>query len=231
MSRIKAILFDMDGVLIDAREWHYHSLNKALQLFGKTITRDDHLDNFNGLPTKEKLEKLSLNRGLPRELHGLIEDLKQKHTRYFIHKYCNPNFHHEYTLSKLKSEGYKLALCSNSIRNSVNLMMELSNLRQYFDITFSNEDVTRPKPDPQIYQLAMEKLGSSPDQCLVVEDNVIGIQSATDAGAFVLRVQSPLEVTYDTVKKAIKNVESFSSKKAKGIIDGIEYAYTGGWPR
>lgn len=231
MSRIKAILFDMDGVLIDAREWHYHSLNKALQLFGKTITRDDHLDNFNGLPTKEKLEKLSRNRGLPRELHGLIEDLKQKHTRYFIHKYCNPNFHHEYTLSKLKSEGYKLALCSNSIRNSVNLMMELSNLRQYFDITFSNEDVTRPKPDPQIYQLAMEKLGSSPDQCLVVEDNVIGIQSATDAGAFVLRVQSPLEVTYDTVKKAIKNVESFSSKKAKGIIDGIEYAYTGGWPR
>lgn len=231
MSRIKAILFDMDGVLIDAREWHYHSLNKALQLFGKTITRDDHLDNFNGLPTKEKLEKLSRNRGLPRELHGLIEDLKQKHTRYFIHKYCNPNFHHEYTLSKLKSEGYKLALCSNSIRNSVNLMMELSNLRQYFDITFSNEDVTRPKPDPQIYQLAMEKLGSSPDQCLVVEDNVIGIKSATDAGAFVLRVQSPQEVTYDTVKKAIKNVESFSSKKAKGIIDGIEYAYTGGWPR
>ena len=109
--------------------------------------------------------------------------------------------------------------------------MELSNLRQYFDITFSNEDVTRPKPDPQIYQLAMEKLGSSPDQCLVVEDNVIGIKSATDAGAFVLRVQSPQEVTYDTVKKAIKNVESFSSKKAKGIIDGIEYAYTGGWPR
>ncbi len=231
MSRIKAILFDMDGVLIDAREWHYHSLNKALQLFGKTITRDDHLDNFNGLPTKEKLEKLSRNRGLPRELHGLIEDLKQKHTRYFIHKYCNPNFHHEYALSKLKSEGYKLALCSNSIRNSVNLMMELSNLLQYFDITFSNEDVTRPKPDPQIYQLAMEKLGSSPDQCLVVEDNVIGIKSATDAGAFVLRVQSPQEVTYDTVKKAIKNVESFSSKKAKGIIDGIEYAYTGGWPR
>ena len=213
MSRIKAILFDMDGVLIDAREWHYHSLNKALQLFGKTITRDDHLDNFNGLPTKEKLEKLSRNRGLPRELHGLINDLKQKHTHYFIHKYCNPNFHHEYTLSKLKSEGYKLALCSNSIRNSVNLMMELSNLRQYFDITFSNEDVTRPKPDPQIYQLAMEKLGSSPDQCLVVEDNVIGIKSATDAGAFVLRVQSPKEVKYDAVKKAIKNVESFSSKK------------------
>ena len=63
MSRIKAILFDMDGVLIDAREWHYRSLNEALQLFGKTITRDDHLDNFDGLPTKTKLEKLSRNRG------------------------------------------------------------------------------------------------------------------------------------------------------------------------
>lgn len=212
MSQIKAILFDMDGVLIDAREWHYHSLNKALQLFGKTITRDDHLDNFDGLPTNKKLEKLSRKRGLPRELHGLINDLKQKHTFHFIYKYCHPNFHHEYTLSKLKSEGYKLALCSNSIRRSVDLMVELSNLSQYFDKTFSNEDVTRPKPDAQIYQLAMEKLGVSPNQCLVVEDNVIGIKSATDAGVFVLRVQSPQEVTYDAIKKAIINVELFGSK-------------------
>ena len=68
MTLIKAILFDMDGVLIDAREWHYQSLNKALQLFGKGISRQDHLDNFDGLPTRRKLERLSSNRGLPLRL-------------------------------------------------------------------------------------------------------------------------------------------------------------------
>ena len=81
LTRIKAILFDMDGVLIDAREWHYQSLNKALQLFGKGISRQDHLDNFDGLPT-EKLERLSSNRGLPHELHEFVNDLKLKHVPY-----------------------------------------------------------------------------------------------------------------------------------------------------
>ncbi len=74
MSLIKAVLFDMDGVLIDAREWHYLALNRALQLFGKEISREDHLANFDGLPTRKKLERLSVDRGLPTELHEFIND-------------------------------------------------------------------------------------------------------------------------------------------------------------
>ena len=215
MTRIKAILFDMDGVLIDAREWHYQSLNKALQLFGKGISRQDHLDNFDGLPTRRKLERLSSNRSLPHELHEFVNDLKQKHTFHIVNEHCHPNFRHEYALSKLKSEGYKLALCSNSIRKSVDLMMELSNLSQYFDTTLSNEDVTNPKPDPQIYQLAMEKLGVNADQCLIVEDNDNGIRAATGAGGFLLHVQSPQDVSYDAVKRAIKSVEARGTKKSE----------------
>ena len=213
MTRIKAILFDMDGVLIDAREWHYQSLNKALQLFGKGISRQDHLDNYDGLPTRRKLERLSRNRGLPQELHEFVYDLKQKHTFHIVNEHCHPNFRHEYALSKLKAEGYKLALCSNSIRKSVDLMMDLSNLSRYFDITLSNEDVTHPKPDPQIYQLAIKTLGVSADQCLIVEDNDNGIKAATSAGGFLLRVQSPHDVTYDAIKIAIKSVEAHRTQK------------------
>ena len=205
-------MFDMDGVLIDAREWHYQSLNKALQLFGKGISRQDHLDNYDGLPTRRKLERLSRNRGLPQELHEFVNDLKQKHTFHIVNEYCHPNFRHEYALSKLKAEGYKLALCSNSIRKSVDLMMDLSNLSRYFDITLSNEDVTHPKPDPQIYQLAIKTLGVSADQCLIVEDNDNGIKAATGAGGFLLRVQSPNDVTYDYIKLAIKSVEAQRTK-------------------
>ena len=57
---IEAVVFDMDGVLIDAKEWHYHALNRALELFGFTISRAEHLSTFDGLPTSKKLEMLTL---------------------------------------------------------------------------------------------------------------------------------------------------------------------------
>ena len=207
MSLIKAVLFDMDGVLIDAREWHYLALNRALQLFGKEISREDHLANFDGLPTRKKLERLSIDRGLPTELHEFINNLKQKHTFHIVNEHCHPNFRHEYALSRLKADGYKLALCSNSIRRSVDLMMELSNLKQYFDVTLSNEDVTHAKPHPEIYQLAMEKLGMKAENCLIVEDNDNGIKAATAAGAWLSRVGSPQEVTHDAIRHAIRKSE------------------------
>ena len=207
MSLIKAVLFDMDGVLIDAREWHYLALNRALQLFGKEISREDHLANFDGLPTRKKLERLSVDRGLPTELHEFINDLKQKHTFHIVNEHCHPNFRHEYALSRLKADGYKLALCSNSIRRSVDLMMELSNLKQYFDVTLSNEDVTHSKPHPEIYQLAMKKLGMTAENCLIVEDNDNGIKAATAAGAWLLRVGSPQDVTDDAIRHAIQKSE------------------------
>ena len=72
---IKAIIFDMDGVLIDAKEWHYEALNRALSLFGLSISRYDHLTTYDGLPTKKKLEMLSLERDLPRELHSFINEM------------------------------------------------------------------------------------------------------------------------------------------------------------
>ncbi len=159
------------------------------------------------MPTRKKLERLSVDRGLPTELHEFINDLKQKHTFHIVNEHCHPNFRHEYALSRLKADGYKLALCSNSIRRSVDLMMELSNLKQYFDVTLSNEDVTHSKPHPEIYQLAMKKLGMTAENCLIVEDNDNGIKAATAAGAWLLRVGSPQDVTHDAIRHAIQQSE------------------------
>src|SRR5579872_1178148 len=80
MAKIKLVLFDMDGVLIDAKDWHYEALNRALGHFGLTIGRDEHLTLYDGLPTRRKLEMLSKSRGLPAKLHRFINDLKQNYT-------------------------------------------------------------------------------------------------------------------------------------------------------
>lgn len=203
---IKAVVFDMDGVLIDAKDWHYEALNKALGYFGLSISRYDHLVTFDGLPTRKKLEMLSLETGLPEALHPFINDLKQQFTTDLVHSRCKPIFQHEYALSRLKAEGYHLAVASNSIRSTVELMMQKSRLDVYLDLMLSNEDVSKAKPDPEIYEAAIGHFQISPEECLVVEDNEKGIAAARAAGAHVLVVDSVFDVTHDNIKGFVQRV-------------------------
>ena len=206
--KIKAIIFDMDGVLIDAKDWHYEALNKALNLFGYTISRYDHLITYDGLPTRKKLEMLTLERGLPKSLHSFINEMKQQYTMEIIYQKCKPIFYHEYALSKLKAEGYKIAVASNSIRHTVEMMMEKSNLYQYLEFMLSNQDVTKAKPDPEIYQLSISRLNLKPEECLIAEDNINGIKAAQAAGAHVYEVDTISDVNYQALKSAIKQAEA-----------------------
>lgn len=207
---IKAVLFDMDGVLIDAREWHYLALNDALELFGMPISRDEHLAVYDGLPTRRKLEILSQTRNLPRMLHDFINELKQTRTMELTLQNCRPVFHHQFALSTLKRDGLKIAVCSNSIRKTVEVMMSQSDLLQYLDFFLSNEDVERPKPDPDIYTRAIARCGLTPSECLIVEDNDHGIQAARRSGAHLMIVGGVRDVTYDRVREAIRMAEGAS---------------------
>ena len=205
--KIKAILFDMDGVLIDAKEWHYEALNKALGLFGYDINRYEHLSSYDGLPTKVKLERLTLEKGLPKYLHSFINEMKQKYTMDIVQNCCRPKFNHEYALSKLKANNYKLGLCSNSIKKTVDTMMKMSYLYEYFDIQLSNEDVINPKPDPEIYDKAISMLKLYPEECLILEDNENGINAAKASGAHVLIVKTVNDVNYINIMDRIKEIE------------------------
>ncbi|MFT5653730.1 MAG: beta-phosphoglucomutase, partial [Psychromonas sp.] len=200
MSRkIKAVIFDMDGVLIDAKDWHYEALNKALKLFGLDLTRAEHETTYDGLPTKDKLEILSREKGLSRSLHSFINEIKQQYTMEMVNNLCRPMFHHEYLLSKLHQQNYKLSVASNSIRNTVSVMMDHAHLKQYLEFFISNEDVKKGKPDPEMYNLSIKKLGLIPEECLIIEDNENGLKAAYASGAHVLKVDTVFDVNYDNV--------------------------------
>ena len=203
---IKAVLFDMDGVLIEAKDWHYESLNRALEHFGMPISRHEHETIYDGLPTKKKLEMLSQDKGLPRSLHDFINNLKQQYTVELVHTCCRPRFLQEQALSELKRNGYKLAVCSNSIRATVELMMEKAALTPYLDLMLSNQDVAKSKPAPDIYLKAMELFGLSPQECLVVEDNENGIKAATASGAHVLVVESVSDTNISNILARINEI-------------------------
>lgn len=204
---IKAIVFDMDGVLIEAKDWHYEALNRALRLFGFEISRYDHLTTFDGLPTKRKLQILSAEHDLPARLHDFINEMKQQYTMELVNALCKPRFNHEYALSRLRAQGYRLAVASNSIRSTIDVMMQKAALDQYLDFFISNQDVTKAKPDPEMYTLAITRFGLLPQEVLIVEDNENGVRAAVASGAHVLQVQDVDEVTYQNITRRIAECE------------------------
>jgi len=193
---IKAILYDLDGVLVDATEWHYESLNDALEeVAGFKIKRDEHIKTFNGIPTNKKLEILNQQGRLSKDLFKLVWEKKQEKTFDVIKKSAfidqNKSRLHEGT------KNYKKVCVTNSIRKSALLMLERTGQLKFMDFVISNEDVSSPKPSPEGYKLAIRRLGLKPKDCLIVEDAPKGIEAAKKSEAFVYEVSGYNEVTLE----------------------------------
>lgn len=206
MGDYKAVLFDMDGVLVDAPDWHFEALNRALGLFGYTITRDEHDAFYNGLPTRKKLEKLSQEKALPVTLHSFINEMKQQYTIDCIHRYIQPEFSKQIMLKTLKKRGIKIAVCSNAIRKTIELILEKGMLLPYVDLIISNQEVTKNKPDPEIYINAMQRFEVAPHETIIVEDSPHGIAAARAAQAQVIIVRNATEVHLNIFKGFIHDI-------------------------
>ena len=195
MDKVKAALFDMDGTLIDASEWHYEALNSALGVFGFSISLNQQKNQFNGLSTRKKLEILTKENKLPRDLHDIISDVKQDRTIRIAATKCFPIVSIQILLSRLKMSGIKLAVVTNSIRETAEFMLKYSGIIHYFDLIITNEDVVNQKPSPDCYLQAMSRLNVEPDSVVVIEDGVYGIESAQSAGIEnIIKVSSPRDL-------------------------------------
>ena len=186
---IKAILFDLDGVLVNMPDGHYEALTKALRLFGVEIGREEHDTYFNGLPSRKKLEELEKQGRLPPGLGEFINDVKQKYTKELIPLYCVPDYSKIILLNHLKSRNLLLGCCSNSIQETLHLMLKSAHLFDHFDLILGNDEVENPKPHPQIYLEAFKRLKVKPSETIIVEDAPAGIASAKASGARVIEVR------------------------------------------
>lgn len=177
---IKAILFDCDGVLINAAGWHQEAFTRALADFGITVESDVHEYVLNGLPTWRKLDILQVRE----DKRGLIEIAKAEYFDQIIRERCFPD---ETKIALLKAlKGYKIAVCSNARTLSVYRMLERAQLLKYVDRVFGSDDVDFPKPNPEIYLLAMTELGVGADEVVIVEDSAPGVRAAKDSMAKVV---------------------------------------------
>lgn len=196
---IKLVIFDLDGVLVEAKRIHYDALNKAL---GEkyAIEWNEHLSTYDGLKTNQKLKMLNKNKGLPTSMYKEVWDNKQKYTLEALSS-LQPSTQLQVCLKSLTSEGHKIACCSNSIRKTVLTVLSKLGIIEYFDLIISNEDVKNSKPHPEMYWKAISTMGCLPEEVLIVEDSPYGLLAASRSKAHVMRVGSPKEVTYNNIYK------------------------------
>lgn len=218
----KLIIFDLDGVLIDSRELHYNALNEAIEAVsnlygasGLTIGRNEHLSTYDGLPTKKKLEILTREKGLPVMWYDEIYRQKQEATRMLLLQMPQSE-----KLINIMSDassvwGYKVAVASNSIRDTVKIALHALGLIPFVDYYISNEDVVKAKPYPEMYWKCMMALNAIPSTTVIVEDSHIGREGALASGAQLLAVENPDDLQYPLVMRTLGERET--GVKAKSI--------------
>lgn len=216
---IKLVIFDLDGVLVEAKEIHYHTLNEAIldvtQNSNYIINWEEHLSLYDGRKTNEKLQMLTELKGLPEKLHQAIWASKQELTMKALQSLVVDGRLQD-IFRDLQSDGYKIACCSNSIRRTVLTVLAKLGLIEYMDIIFSNEDVKNSKPHPEIYWRAMSALQVLPEETLIVEDSPPGLLAAHRSKANILRVSSPLDLTHDKLFSKLEEGSYQSQVKWQG---------------
>ena len=213
---IKLIIFDLDGVLVESRELHYIALNKALSEIGEhyVISKEEHLCKYDALTTTQKLKKLTAEKNLPEKYHNRVWELKQQKTLQEIDQY-KPDYRIIDILKKLKSQNYKIACATNSIRDTSKLMLIRKGFFDYIDFLYSNEDVNKPKPNAEIYMRCMLRCGANPDETVIVEDSHIGRKAASRSGAHLCAVKDSNDLTFTKVNNIILNAEKQSKISPK----------------
>ena len=198
----KTIIFDMDGVLVDACEWHRIALNESLkEICGYEISLEEHYSTFNGIPTRVKLNILNKRNIVQEEKNIEIENLKQHKTIEIINKLAFPREEKINLMYFLKEKRIKIGCYTNSIRKTSELMLRKTGVFDYLDLLVTNEEVRKPKPDPEGYLICFEKLGVTKQESLIIEDSPKGIEAAKNSGAEFLVVKNINEVNIDLIKE------------------------------
>jgi HAD superfamily hydrolase (TIGR01509 family) len=207
---IKLIIFDLDGVLVEAKNIHFDALNEALGS-KYSIEWNEHLSRYDGLKTNQKLEMLTQEKGLPSSMYKQVWDEKQRLTLQKLSS-LQPSNQLQACMLSLVNEGYKIACCSNSIRKTVLTVLSKLGIIEYFDLILSNEDVKNSKPHPEIYWKAISMVGCLPEETLIIEDSPFGLLAASRSKSHVMRVESPKDITYNNIYKHLNNQINMTPK-------------------
>ena len=215
---IKAIFFDLDGVLFDGRIFHRDLFLMTVERFGiKGINIDYHDKFMDGLSTRQKIDILIEKGFLAAKSKMDFFDIKQNMTEIALCSEPKSNTYLITILQYFKNNGFRLVCVSNSILNTIRKSLYLVGLLDLFDAIYGNEHCINPKPNPEPYLNAFLKEKLEPNEVLILEDSIYGRTAAYRSGAHVLPIVDPSDVTLEKIIKAIHlvNKGEMSEEKMK----------------
>lgn len=178
---LKAVIFDMDGVISDTEKTHIIVETTLLKRFGVEVDGEELSDKYAGVPSKVFMKKILDDHGVKTDIDKLIDEKWAMVTDLITQK-LDPVPGVLELIDKLKNKGFKLAVGSSSTPKFVNLTLDKLDIKDKFDAVVTIDDVENGKPSPDIFLLAAKKLGVAPEECLVIEDGRSGMQAAKSAG-------------------------------------------------
>jgi beta-phosphoglucomutase len=183
MSVIKAVIFDLDGVIVDTAHYHFIAWQRLAEELGIAFTEKEN-ERLKGVSRMRSLE-IILEIGGVSLSHEKKEELATKKNGWFV-EYIEAIRPEEIfkgvkeMLQSLRAKGYRVALASSS--KNAETVLRLLQIKDLFDAVVDGTMITHSKPDPEIFLLAAKKIGVDPSQCIVFEDAEAGVESALAAG-------------------------------------------------
>ncbi len=209
----RAVLWDMDGVLVDSAEYHYAAWREALAREGVDLSYDAFRATFG--QRNDTILRHLLGPDLPDSEVARIGDLKESLYRELVQtRGITPLSGVLDWLARLRDQGWRQAIASAAPRANVDAIVRALGIAHYFGAITSSEDVTRGKPDPQVYLIAAQRLGVPPARCVVVEDAPAGVEGARRAGMRCIGVTSTHpHLDADLVVAALSDLPADSFEK------------------
>jgi beta-phosphoglucomutase len=214
-----AVLWDMDGTLVDSADYHWRAWKDTMEAQGVAITHDQFLATFGQRNDTILTQWLACDRADARI--GPIGDAKEQCYRRLVRALgisALPGAAE--WVQKLYGQGWAQAVASAAPRRNVEVVMEKLGLARYFQATTSAEDVHHGKPDPEVFLIAAAKLGVPPGQCVVVEDAPAGIEAAKRAGMRSIGVRQGTRLDADIAVESLTELAPDAFEQLLGIGSG-----------
>lgn len=189
MGKIKAVLFDMDGLMVDTEPLHLQAFNSVLGKYGKHVTEEENTQRYIGTPDIDEARDMVVRFSLPISAGELVL-AKQAKTKELLRNSIVVLPGLMELLENLKEGGYKIAIASSSQLETIEIIVDGLKISSLIDALASAEEVEHGKPAPDVYLLAAKKLGVKPEECLVLEDAPKGVQAGKRAGMTVFAIPS-----------------------------------------
>jgi len=205
----KAIIFDMDGVLVNSEPFHVE-IEKQQFLLNRLHISDEEHRLYMGVASDVMWKSIAERHSLNVSVEEITEQNRVESIRFFNELKEIPVMPElPELLESLKQKNYPMAVASSSFPEIIELILKRTGLRKYFQVVVSSQEAGKSKPEPDVFLLAARKLKVQPQDCLVIEDSKNGIKAAKAAGMRCVAYQSP-EVNPQNQKEADVVIKSYS---------------------